>query len=615
MSIAGHLRRQGWLVVVAALLLAPFAVAGAWLYAHDRFAPIFDLALTELRVRDVGTTHTPLIGLPGRLGRSAIASHPGPLSFYLLAPAYRMLGGSYWALRISGLVLHATAIVSSLAIAQRRAGMRGTIGVGVVVAVLEVGFGLLVFTEPWNPNLPVLWFLVFLLSVWSVTEDDPWFLPVAALTACSCGQTHIPYLAVCGGLGLFALIAWAFHWKRAARCGSSTTDHSRSFLAALAIVAVTWAPPVIEQMQARPGNLWLLFDYFSNPPTRTVGVAKAARLVAAHLDVWHLIVDAAREPGILAKVGRHDQQLGSERGLAVLVLWSVSAFTGRKAGDRALVSLNCVLGASLCVEVFAISHVIGEPWHYLLYSSWVVGALVVLAAVWGIIAPFANRTSEVPMQYIGVAVIASCAIRLLPTRADAGTGSVAPARQLAGIASQISAAARWARSRNAVGPYLVVWADPFYGGAQGIGLIDELERMGLRALGTPEYARLLTNHRVGTMNDARLLLYLAGGDWIRDARSISGATELAYFDPRDARDRQESEADRAMLATALTELGHADAAAKLGRNITDAQMALAPYPLLTLTLNRMVELGIPAALFLLPLSHGAPKAVTPVSAM
>jgi hypothetical protein len=160
----------------------------------------------------------------------------------------------------------------------------------------------------------------------------------------------------------------------------------------------------------------------------------------------------------------------------------------------------------------------------------------------------------------------------------------------------------------------VVWNDPFYGGAQGIGLIDELERMGLRALGAPEYSRLLTSHRVGSMNDATSLLYLAGGDWIFDARAISGATELAYSDPRDARARREFEADRAMLATTLTQLGHASAAAKLGRNITDARMALGPHPLLTLTLNRMVELGIPVALFLLPLSHRAPRAVTPVSA-
>ena len=43
--------------------------------------------------------HTPLIGLPGRIGTYPDqGSHPGPLSFYLLAPTYRLLGSSSWAL-------------------------------------------------------------------------------------------------------------------------------------------------------------------------------------------------------------------------------------------------------------------------------------------------------------------------------------------------------------------------------------------------------------------------------------------------------------------------------------------------------------------------------------
>ena len=41
----------------------------------------------------------PLIGLPGRIGTLAQqGSHPGPLSFYSLAPFYRLFGSSSWAL-------------------------------------------------------------------------------------------------------------------------------------------------------------------------------------------------------------------------------------------------------------------------------------------------------------------------------------------------------------------------------------------------------------------------------------------------------------------------------------------------------------------------------------
>jgi hypothetical protein len=91
--------KHWWSVLVVGFLLAvPLILTCTWLYANDRWAPVLDLAVTELRVRDVGTAHTPLVGLFGRFGPMGNdqGSHPGPLSFYLLAPVYRLLGGSYW---------------------------------------------------------------------------------------------------------------------------------------------------------------------------------------------------------------------------------------------------------------------------------------------------------------------------------------------------------------------------------------------------------------------------------------------------------------------------------------------------------------------------------------
>ena len=81
------------LAIVAPLLAAAIAQRDA------DWHPVFDLAMTELRVRDVGGRHTPLIGLQGRIGPTG--SHPGPLSFYLLAPVYRIFGSSaFWSRRI-----------------------------------------------------------------------------------------------------------------------------------------------------------------------------------------------------------------------------------------------------------------------------------------------------------------------------------------------------------------------------------------------------------------------------------------------------------------------------------------------------------------------------------
>src|SRR5688572_2580973 len=109
--------RSGHSTLPALLLLMPLAVACWWLGANDRWGPLFERAIIEIRVRDVGTASTPLIGITGRLGTAETgiqsASHPGPLPFYALAPVYRLLGASYWALRASTLVLHAAAILTA----------------------------------------------------------------------------------------------------------------------------------------------------------------------------------------------------------------------------------------------------------------------------------------------------------------------------------------------------------------------------------------------------------------------------------------------------------------------------------------------------------------------
>ena len=94
---------------------------------HGRpWHPVLDLAMTEFRVRDVFTGHTPLIGLPGRIGTyPAQGSHPGPLSFYLLAPTYRALGQSSWSMEVGTVLIHLLAIGTGLWLMVRRLGWAG----------------------------------------------------------------------------------------------------------------------------------------------------------------------------------------------------------------------------------------------------------------------------------------------------------------------------------------------------------------------------------------------------------------------------------------------------------------------------------------------------------
>src|SRR5262249_31804740 len=155
----------------------------------------------------------------GRLGKPEIGCHPGPLSFYLLSPVYRLLVGSYWALRVSTMTLNALAIISALVIARRRAGIWAVIATGLAIVFLELGFGLLVLTEPWNPHLPIFWFVPFLLALWCVLSGDVRMLPVLLAIGCFCAQTHIPYAPVCGALGLLAFVSVAIRAVRMRQSG------------------------------------------------------------------------------------------------------------------------------------------------------------------------------------------------------------------------------------------------------------------------------------------------------------------------------------------------------------------------------------------------------------
>ena len=158
--------------VLRATLAAPFLVALIVLAGHH-WSPVLDLAMTEFRVRDVGGAHTPLIGLPGRIGHFPDqGSHPGPLSFYLLTPTYRLLGSTAYGLLAGTAVVNVAATWTALWAAARQGGRRLAVGVAAMLAVALAWFGASILTQPWNPYLPLASFAVVLLAGWAVLDGD-----------------------------------------------------------------------------------------------------------------------------------------------------------------------------------------------------------------------------------------------------------------------------------------------------------------------------------------------------------------------------------------------------------------------------------------------------------
>src|SRR5690606_14288359 len=98
-----------------ALLTAALTVPSLWDVLASAAQTSGDIALIELRVRDVVSTHPPWTGAYSRYGWD----HPGPVFFWLAALPYRLLGGGAGALGLVALAVNTGGMVALLRLAAR----------------------------------------------------------------------------------------------------------------------------------------------------------------------------------------------------------------------------------------------------------------------------------------------------------------------------------------------------------------------------------------------------------------------------------------------------------------------------------------------------------------
>jgi hypothetical protein len=526
--VPGLRRRPTWLPAagLVAVLVVPLVVAGVALRRPTWF-PVLDHAMTELRVRDVVTGHTPLIGLPGRIGDFPDqGSHPGPMSFYALWPTYRLLGGSAWGLQVGALVLNAVAVATSVALAWRRAGARLAVGITALLALLMAGYGIATLAEPWNPYLPLLWWVVVLLAVWSVLCGDVRVLPVAVVAASMAAQTHVPYLGLGLGMGAVALGGVAWRWRQ--EPGERPTI-LRWVGISLAVTVALWGIVVVDQAVNDPGNLSMLWDHFTTPPEgeETVGLVGGIELVLRHLDVTAFFSGGGDDLGSLAR-SSGDAGGSVLPGLLLLVAWAAAAVVAWRRRHALLNRLNVVVAAGLLLGVVSLSRIFGRVWYYLMLWSWATTGLAVLAVVWTIALVVDRRDLDRPAQWalVGVAVVAAA---VLTVDAD---DARPPAPQLSEVLAEIVPPA--AERLDPDDRYLVTWDDSFYIGSQGYGVVSELERRGFDAGALAPWRVPITPHRVYGPDEVDAELHLAVGAFVDRWRDVAAAEELAVHDPRDA---------------------------------------------------------------------------------
>ena len=320
---------------VAALVVGlPLLVAVVALRARHWY-PVLDLAMTEFRVRDVFTRHTPLIGLPGRIGEYPNqGSHPGPLSFYLLAPTYRLLGQTSWSLEVGTVVVH---------LAADRDGVCGSAGAAPAGGAWPSSprcwpsssgaTGRSSLTQPWNPYLPLVPWIVVLLAAWAVLCGDHLMLIPLVVVRHLCAQTHVPYLPLAVGLvalGLGTIVVRAVRGsgrrapRTAAQRGLDGRPRGRAVAAARGRPADQPAgqlPPAHRPLRLAPGG--------GHRPRRRRRASPSSTSTSGPASA-----------GSSSSTGRFVSPASTARGAIVLVIWA-----GRRGGGVARIGSPGAAGA------------------------------------------------------------------------------------------------------------------------------------------------------------------------------------------------------------------------------------------------------------------------------
>ncbi|GIU90793.1 MAG: hypothetical protein KatS3mg010_1892 [Acidimicrobiia bacterium] len=257
------------------------------------------------------------------------------------------------------------------------------------LAVLMHAYGAYLLTLPWNPYLPVLWWVVFLLAVWSITLDDLAMLPVAVFAGSFAMQTHIPYLGLVGGVGA-CTVAWlAWRARRVRAEPAFGRALVRYGLGAVVLFAVVWAPPVVDEIVHEPGNITTIREHFGDPPEEPVGLATGVESLLTQMNPWRLVsqtlVDDARARPVSGSPWP---------GALLLAGFAVSAATAIGLRHRRLVALHAVLGVAIALGVVSAARIFGFVWYYLLLWAWGLAALVLLAIGWTVVASARRRRED-----------------------------------------------------------------------------------------------------------------------------------------------------------------------------------------------------------------------------
>lgn len=501
-----------------AVVLLPFLV-GLVRVLVGHWTPVGDWALLELRTRNVGGSHTPLVGAYSRFGWS----HPGPGLFYVLSIPYRVFGRRPDGLLVGALLVNAASVAGIVLLAWRRGRRTLTVGTSIAVVVLCRALGADFLRDPWNPFVTVLPLALLVFLAWSIACGDAWMLPVAVLVASFIVQSHVGYAAlVIVVLGV--AIAWWLIALARSRDGRTVARPRRAAAIAGATAVVTlaaWAPPLVDQ--ARNGNLRAIYDFFRKPQ-ETPTTDTAARVVGRALTLpgaWVTGHESVRTSDFTTAAA------GFFLPLALLALLG-AIFVAFRRRDRDASALLCLVAALLVAGVYSISHVAGPLAAYLVRWLLVLGMLTWLASAWAVW-PAVRRIVLGGSARRALAVVA-LAVVVVPTvmSVDDALRDRGPWYRVGLVERQLARDAVAHVTRDGRPVLLESNSERWF----TWGLAPRLEAAGIAVAARPSDALFYGRHRVSLRREARRAVVVVTGSGARTTRRPKGGRLIAWYPGR-----------------------------------------------------------------------------------
>lgn len=528
-------------LVIAITVVAALVVPALWAVLAHSEPSVGDIALIELRSRDVLSRHPPLYGAYSRYGWA----HPGPLIFYAYAIPYRLFGSDGDSLRIAALLVN-TASLATLAWLLRRRGRSAFVVVLAATCALVWGLMPRALADSWNVTIDLLPFLVTIVACWCALCGDRHAWLAAALACSFTVQAHIGF-----GVVIAPLVIASGTWL-AVRGRRADAPIRPRHVAVGAAAGLAIALPALYDVVAHwPGNLGHLAGWSLSNDEPTVGLGDALRMVGRSSSLSFPLHPRFPNQFILAI---ESVSVGFAPGALLVLLAAATAISVRRRWRDEAVLCGCL--ATVWFAGLVAAARVTRPLAFWLVEwlqplAWLTWAAVALVA-WRMVQPRVGRLLDRPRMRSAVAVVGAIVL-------GAGTAAYAHGLPPAGDFTYADAIDRLVSGARTVGRDQPIFfdytGDPFTAGTVFLAVANELDQHGFEICVRPEYAIQFGQRRVCPgRGDVRLL--------IRDEPLATDTpdhgTVLAISDPLSPAERGEADGLTRRLADVLTRNGMAD---------------------------------------------------------